>query len=94
VYTDFHDSEGLAKLANTARRDGFSGMLAIHPEQVAIINAAFAPSTAEVQRAESIVALFANNAGAGVLQLDGEMIDRPHYLQAQRILQAAAQAKK
>jgi citrate lyase subunit beta/citryl-CoA lyase len=94
VYTDFHDSDGLAKLANTARRDGFSGMLAIHPEQVAIINAAFAPSAAEVQRAESIVALFANNAGSGVLQLDGKMIDRPHYLQAQRILQAAGQAKK
>jgi len=69
-------------------------MLAIHPEQVAVINAAFAPSADEIQRAQSIVALFANHEGAGVLQLDGEMIDRPHYLQAQRILTLAGQAKK
>jgi len=94
VYTDFRDSEGLAKSADNARRDGFSGMLAIHPEQVAIINAAFAPSAAEIQRAQSIVALFANHEGTGVLQLDGEMIDRPHYLQAQRILTLAGQAKE
>ncbi len=93
VYTDFRDNEGLAKSADNARRDGFSGMLAVHPEQVAIINAAFAPSADEIQRAESIVALFANDEGAGVLQLDGEMIDRPHYLQAQRILTLAGQAK-
>ena len=94
VYTDFRDNERLAKSADNARRDGFSGMLAIHPEQVAIINAAFVPTADEIQRAESIVALFANNEGAGVLQLDGEMIDRPHFVQAQRILDMARRATK
>jgi len=94
VYTDFRDNEGLAKSADNARRDGFSGMLVIHPEQVAIINAAFVPTTGEIQRAESIVNLFADNEGRGVLQLDGEMIDRPHFVQAQRILDMARRASK
>lgn len=94
VYTDFRDNEGLAKSADNARRDGFSGMLAIHPEQVAIINAAFLPTADEIQRAESIVKLFADNEGTGVLQLDGKMIDRPHFVQAQRILDMAQRATK
>jgi len=94
VYTDFRDSKGLEKSAGNARRDGFSGMLAIHPEQVPIINAAFVPTADEIQRAERIVRLFADNEGIGVLQLDGEMIDRPHYVQAQRILQTARRTTK
>ena len=94
VYTDFRDSQGLAKSADNARRDGFSGMLAIHPEQVPIINAAFVPTADEIQRAERIVQLFADNEGVGVLQLDGEMIDRPHYVQAQRILATARRITK
>lgn len=94
VYTDFRDGEGLAKSANNARRDGFSGMLAIHPEQVPIINAAFLPAVDEIQRAERIVQLFEDNQGVGVLQLDGKMIDRPHYVQAQRILDIAGRTTK
>lgn len=90
VYTDFRDEAGLAKYAQHARRDGFCGMLAIHPAQVAIINAAFMPSGEEIRRAERIIRLFAENPGAGVVQLDGEMIDRPHYLQARRIMDVAA----
>ena len=89
VYTDFRNDEGLANYAANARRDGFTGMLAIHPAQVAIINLAFVPTTAEIERAERIVALFDENPGAGALGLDGEMIDRPHLVQAQRILQLA-----
>ena len=89
VYTDFRNDEGLANYAANARRDGFTGMLAIHPAQVAIINRAFVPTTAEIERAERIVALFDENPGAGALGLDGEMIDRPHLVQAQRILQLA-----
>lgn len=89
VYTDFRDVEGLATYAASARRDGFSGMLAIHPAQVDVINRAFVPTAAELERAERIVALFADNPGAGALGMDGEMIDRPHLLQAQRILQLA-----
>ena len=90
VYTDFRNAEGLAKYASAARRDGFGGMLAIHPAQVAAINDAFLPSDAEIERAEKIVALFAANPDAGALGLDGEMIDRPHLKQAQRIVELAA----
>jgi citrate lyase subunit beta/citryl-CoA lyase len=87
VYTDYRNTDGLATCAARARRDGFEGMLAIHPDQVAVINAAFAATAAEIERANRIVDLFAENPDAGTLGLDGEMIDRPHLLQAQRILQ-------
>ncbi len=86
VYTDFRDTDGLAKYAANACRDGFSGMLAIHPAQVDIINRAFVPTAAEIERAMRIVALFADNPDAGTLGMDNEMIDRPHLLQAQRLL--------
>jgi citrate lyase subunit beta/citryl-CoA lyase len=89
VYTDFSDSEGLSAYAASARRDGFEGMLAIHPDQVGIINDAFRPTGDEVERAERIVSLFTENPEAGALALDGEMIDRPHWVQARRILEAA-----
>jgi len=90
VYTDFRDRDGLARFAAAARRDGFEGMLAIHPDQVGIINRAFVPSAEEIGRAERIVALFAANPDAGTIGMDGEMIDRPHWLQAKRILKSAA----
>ncbi len=86
VFTDFRDSEGLLRYATNAHRDGFSGMLAIHPAQVDAINAAFLPSPEEVERAERIVALFEENPGAGTIGMDGKMIDRPHLIQAQRVL--------
>jgi len=86
VFTDFRDLAGLAKYAANARRDGFGGMLAIHPAQIDVINQAFTPTTQEVERAEKILALFKANPGAGTLGLDGEMIDRPHLIQAQRLL--------
>jgi citrate lyase subunit beta/citryl-CoA lyase len=89
VYPDFRDLDGLAAYAARARRDGFTGMMAIHPAQVPVINAAFTPSEAEVAHARAIVAAFADNPGAGALSLDGRMIDRPHLVQAQRILAAA-----
>jgi len=90
VYTDFRDLDGLQRYAANARRDGFGGMLAIHPAQVAVINGAFEATAAEIERATRIVAAFAANPGAGTLGLDGEMIDRPHLLQAQRLLDLAA----
>ncbi len=86
VYTDFRDLDGLLGYAQNARRDGFSGMLAIHPAQVDVINAAFVPSRAEIEHAERVVALFAENPGAGTIGMDGRMIDRPHLVQAQRLL--------
>lgn len=92
VFTNFRDDAGLARYASCARRDGFTGMLAIHPAQVETINAAFMPSREDLDRARRIVALFDDNPGSGTLSLDGEMIDRPHLLQAERILQLAQQA--
>jgi len=86
VYTDYRNTDGLSGYAASARRDGFEGMLAIHPDQVAVINAAFDATAAEIARANRIVELFAANPDAGTLGLDGEMIDRPHLLQARRIL--------
>lgn len=90
VYTDFRDLDGLQRYAANARRDGFAGMLAIHPAQVGIINDAFNPSAAEIERAHKVVAAFADNPAAGTLGLNGEMIDRPHLLQAERLLEVAA----
>jgi len=91
VFTDFKDENGLRRYASNARRDGFSGMLAIHPAQIETINAAFVPSAEELDRAAKIVELFAKNPGAGTLGMDGKMIDRPHLLQAQRLLEHAKQ---
>ena len=92
VYPAFRDVDGLALYAARARRDGFTGMMAIHPDQVPAINAAFTPSAAEVAHARAVVAAFEAHPGAGTLALDGRMIDRPHLLQAQRTLAAAAGA--
>ena len=89
VYTDYRDADGLARYAAIARRDGFTGMLAIHPAQVEVINRAFIPTAAEIARAQRIVELFAVNPGAGTLGLDGMMIDRPHLVHAERLLQLA-----
>jgi citrate lyase subunit beta/citryl-CoA lyase len=89
VHTDFRDAEGLRRELEEARRDGFSGKLAIHPDQLDPINAAFTPSEAECAYAQRVVAAFAAAPGAGVVSLDGRMIDRPHLRHAQRTLAAA-----
>jgi citrate lyase subunit beta/citryl-CoA lyase len=87
VYVDFRDGAGLVREIDSARRDGFTAKLAIHPDQIDAINAAFTPTAVEIAQARRIVALFAASPGAGVLSLDGQMIDRPHFIQAQRILE-------
>lgn len=89
VYTDFRDSDGLERFATRSRRDGFAGMLAIHPAQVDTINRAFTPSAEEAERARRIVELFAAHPDAGTLALDGEMLDRPHLVAARRVLALA-----
>lgn len=90
VYPDFRDLDGLAAYAARARRDGFTGMMAIHPAQLAVINAAFTPSAEERDHAQRIVELFAANPGAGALQLDGRMVDAPHLKAARAVLALAA----
>jgi citrate lyase subunit beta / citryl-CoA lyase len=86
VYTDFRDLEGLERDCRRSRRDGFVGRLAIHPDQVAIINRAYTPSEAEVAHARKIVAAFEANPGAGALSLDGKMVDFPHLKAARKTL--------
>lgn len=94
VYTDFRDLDGLAAYAQAACRDGFGGMLAIHPAQVEIINRAFMPGDDAIARAARIVKLFEDNPGAGTIGMDGEMLDRPHLVQARRILALAEAAEQ
>ena len=88
LHADFRDADGLDRAARTARRDGFCGMLAIHPDQVEIVNAAFTPSPSDIAHAGRVVAAFAD--GAGVASLDGKMLDKPHLKQARNILANAA----
>ena len=92
LYSDFRDLEGLAASAARARRDGFTGKLAIHPGQVETINAAFSPSAEEVEDARAIIDLFAANPGVGVLAHKGRMVDMPHLVQAKKIIALAARA--
>ncbi|MEQ7874439.1 CoA ester lyase [Sphingomonas sp. ASV193] len=86
VFTDFRDEEGLRAEAEAAAAEGFTGKLAIHPAQVAIINAAFTPSADQVAEAQAIVDAFAAAPDAGVLSVGGKMVDRPHLIQARRVL--------
>jgi citrate lyase subunit beta / citryl-CoA lyase len=85
VFTDFRDSETLRRETDAARRDGFSAKAAIHPAQVDIINRAFTPTDAERLWAERVLAAF-EASDAGVVQLDGVMLDAPHRVQARRIM--------
>lgn len=92
VYTNFRDSDGLLAEAEAAARDGFTAKMAIHPNQVAAINAAFTPSEQAISSAERIVQAFAEAPGAGVVGIDGEMVDRPHLRRAERLLERARRA--
>ena len=86
LQADFRDLEALDRGARASRADGFHGMLAIHPDQVPIINAAFTPDEEELTQARAIVEAFAADPAAGALQVDGKMVDRPHLEQARRLL--------
>jgi citrate lyase subunit beta/citryl-CoA lyase len=89
VFADFRDMDGLRAEAEAAAREGFTGKLAIHPDQVAVINAAFMPSAEDLSHAEAIVAAFEAQPDAGVLSVGGRMVDRPHLSQARRVLDRA-----
>jgi citrate lyase subunit beta/citryl-CoA lyase len=89
VYVDFRNLDGLRRETEEARRDGFTGRLAIHPAQVPVINEVFTPTAEQLARARAVVAAFANSPGAGVVAIDGVMYDRPHLVRAQRLLAGA-----
>jgi citrate lyase subunit beta/citryl-CoA lyase len=86
LHADFRDLAGLERVARESRADGFAGMLAIHPDQVPVINAAFLPSEEEIAEARRIVEAFSAAPGTGALQLEGRMLDQPHLEQARRLL--------
>ena len=86
IMADFRDLDGLRSRAEMVRRDGFRGMLAIHPAQVEVINAAFTPGADEIAEAREIIALFEANAGAGTIAGPKGMLDRPHLSRAHQIL--------
>ena len=92
LYPNFKDPDGLLVDSKAARVAGFSGRIAIHPDQVDIINRAFTPDENEVAFARRVVDAFANAGGAGAIQLDGKMLDRPHLTQAQKLLELARRA--
>jgi citrate lyase subunit beta / citryl-CoA lyase len=86
LYGDFRDPEGLAESCRIARRDGFVGRVAIHPNQVATINASFTPSEADLAHARRVVAAFAQSPDVGTIGIDGKMYDMPHLIAARRAL--------
>jgi citrate lyase subunit beta/citryl-CoA lyase len=94
VFVDFRDSEAFRRECGAARRDGFSGKMAIHPTQVPIINAMFTPTPEAILHAQAIVDAFAANPDAGTVGIGGIMVDRPHLVRAQRILFRAATTKR
>ena len=90
VYPDIKNVDGLRAEANDARRMGYGGKIAIHPDQVAIIHEVFTPSAQEIDWARRVIATFENNPASGVLTLDGKMLDKPHLVLARRLLAARA----
>jgi citrate lyase subunit beta/citryl-CoA lyase len=89
VFPAFRDTEGLQRECEEARRDGFTGKMAIHPAQVPVINAVFTPTQEAIAEAEAVIAAFAANPSAGVVNIGGEMFDRPHLTRAERLLARA-----
>lgn len=89
LYGNFKDPEGLEIDCRRARRDGFTGRIAIHPAQVETINRCFSPSEEEIAFAKRVVEAFAANPDAGTLGIDGKMVDLPHLTAARKTLAAA-----
>ena len=94
VFQDFRDEDGLRAEAEAARREGFTGKLAIHPAQVPVINAAFAPSDSEIHHAIEVIAAFEAHPEAGTLSVGGKMVDRPHLMQAKRVVERGQGGKE
>ena len=91
ISADFKDLEALRLRAEKVRRDGFKGMLAIHPAQIDVINLAFTPTAEEIAEAQEVVAVFAANPGVGAIGWKGGMLDRPYLARAERLLKQAGQ---
>ena len=92
VFPNFRDMAAFEAECTEAERDGFTGKMAIHPDQVPVINATFTPSVEAVQHSLAIVAAFEAAGNAGVVGIDGKMVDRPHLRLAERLLARARAA--
>ncbi|PUE44400.1 CoA ester lyase [Limnohabitans sp. 2KL-51] len=86
LHANFRDDAGLRTACRISRRRGFRGRIAIHPDQVDMINEAYSPSEAELAHARRIVEAFAANPDVGTLSIDGCMVDMPHLAQARHTL--------
>ena len=94
VYIDFRNDAGLRRECDEARRDGFTGKMAIHPAQVAVINEVFTPTMEALSKARAIVAAFAASPDSGAIAIDGVMYDRPHLARAKQVLARAGAETK
>ena len=92
VYVDFRNDDGLRRECEEARRDGFTGKMAIHPAQVPIINDVFTPTAAAIAKAKAVIAAFAADPGAGTVGIGGLMYDRPHLELARMLLARTSQS--
>lgn len=92
VYPNFRDMDGFRRECEEAERDGFTGKMAIHPAQVAVINDAFTPSPEATAQAGAVVEAFKAAGNPGVVAIDGQMYDRPHLRRAERLLARAKAA--
>ena len=86
AYPDFRNLEVLGTTLVAARKEGFAGGFAIHPAQIEPLNTAFSPSAEDIALAEQVVAAFAADPDVGTIGIDGRMYDRPHLIQAQKVL--------
>ena len=88
VFSDLNDQEGLTAECQVARQLGFKGKFALHPKQIDIINREFSPSAAEFAYAERVVEAFnrAQEGNAGVITVDGKMVDFPVVERARQLL--------
>jgi citrate lyase subunit beta / citryl-CoA lyase len=92
VAVDFRNAAALRQESEEARRDGFTGKMAIHPAQVPVINEVFTPSPAAVAEARTVIAAFEANPDRGTVGIDGVMYDRPHLERARQLLARATAA--
>lgn len=93
VFVNFRDEEGLRQECQAAVRDGFTGKMAIHPNQVAVMNEVFSPSPDEIAHSQELIQLFADNPNAGALSYRGQMVDKAHVARAERIMARAKAAQ-
>jgi citrate lyase subunit beta/citryl-CoA lyase len=89
VDTEIKDLAAVERRARASRRAGYTAKLAIHPAQIPALHAAFTPSESEVEQAERVLAAFAQAPASGAVMIDGKLFDRPHVLQAERVIVAA-----